>query len=508
MNQNFSRLLITISDILIVLISFLLANYLKPEGDITNYLKNYAFSLTLFHVIWLILSLLFNKFHISKDQPYHKFLLKIFQSNLLILGIALILMYGVRYLEISRFLVFGTVIIATGIEVIISFIIYTIKTTKEIELAESEILKFKSTTYTPTQIEITETGKQVPEHTYNYIIEESSEKVFNLIKKYFDLTSKENTILSTTTRFNVLKLDQNSLRGIANLKRINDIRYINKFFEAINTKLQDGGLVIGCVETKNMRKNRIFKKYFPGLNVIVYFFDYIVKRVFPKFKITKKLYFFLTRGQNRVLTKAETLGRLYSCGFEIIDEKKIDKLFYFVARKIKKPVYDPNPTYGPLVKLRRVGKNGKFIYVYKMRTMHPYSEYLQDYIYQKFSLKEGGKFKHDFRITTAGRIMRKFWIDELPMIINLLRGDMKIVGVRPLSKHYFSLYSKELQDKRTMTKPGLIPPFYVDNPKTLEEIQQSEIKYLERYLKHPFRTDISYFFKAFYNIIFRNRRSG
>ena len=127
---------------------------------------------------------------------------------------------------------------------------------------------------------------------------------------------------------------------------------------------------------------------------------------------------------------------------------------------------------------------------------------------QKFSLKEGGKFKHDFRVTTVGRIMRKFWLDELPMLINLIKGDMKIVGVRPLSKHYFSLYSKELQEKRTKFKPGLVPPFYADNPKTLEEIEASEMKYLEKYEKHPFRTDVSYFFKSFYNIIFKNKRSS
>ena len=39
---------------------------------------------------------------------------------------------------------------------------------------------------------------------------------------------------------------------------------------------------------------------------------------------------------------------------------------------------------------------------------------------------------------------------------------MKIVGVRPLSEHYFSLYDKDLQEKRIKVKPGFIPPFYVD----------------------------------------------
>jgi len=70
------------------------------------------------------------------------------------------------------------------------------------------------------------------------------------------------------------------------------------------------------------------------------------------------------------------------------------------------------------------------------------------------------------------------------------------------------LYSKELQEKRIKTKPGLIPPFYVDLPKTLEEIQASEFKYLNAYLKYPFLTDWKYFWVAVWNIIFKNARSA
>jgi lipopolysaccharide/colanic/teichoic acid biosynthesis glycosyltransferase len=140
--------------------------------------------------------------------------------------------------------------------------------------------------------------------------------------------------------------------------------------------------------------------------------------------------------------------------------------------------------------------------------MHPYAEYLQEYVYDKSDLQEGGKFKDDFRITTIGKIFRKFWIDELPMLINFFRREMKLVGVRPLSEHYFSLYSKELQEKRIKTKPGLIPPFYVDMPKTIEEIQASELKYIEAYEKHPCITDWKYFWKAVWNILFRKARSS
>jgi lipopolysaccharide/colanic/teichoic acid biosynthesis glycosyltransferase len=208
-----------------------------------------------------------------------------------------------------------------------------------------------------------------------------------------------------------------------------------------------------------------------------------------------------------VLSRAETYGRLYSCGFEILDTSEIGDVQYFVCRKIKRPVFDNNPTYGPFIKLKRHGKNGELFNVYKLRTMHAYSEYLQEYVYRMNDLQEGGKFKDDFRITTEGKFFRKFWLDELPMLVNLLKGEMKIVGVRPLSSHYFNLYSDELKEKRIKHKPGLIPPFYADLPKTLDEIMESEMRYLEACEKHPLITDVRYFFKAFNNIIFKKARS-
>ncbi len=129
-------------------------------------------------------------------------------------------------------------------------------------------------------------------------------------------------------------------------------------------------------------------------------------------------------------------------------------------------------------------------------------------MYVSISLTFSDKIKDDFRISPEGRVLRKFWIDELPMLVNILKGDMKIVGVRPLSPHFYSLYDKELQEKRIQNKPGFIPPFYVDLPKTMDEIMDSEKKYLDAYKKAPFKTDLKYFFLAFKNVLFRGARSN
>ncbi|RYZ96559.1 MAG: hypothetical protein EOP47_23630, partial [Sphingobacteriaceae bacterium] len=238
-----------------------------------------------------------------------------------------------------------------------------------------------------------------------------------------------------------------------------------------------------------------------------YIVDFILKRVFPKVPGLKKLYFLITNGRNRALSEIEIYGRLNCCGFTLVDSKLINNLLYFVAIKIKAPAYDHHATYGPLIRLNRVGQNGNIIRVYKLRTMFAYSEYLQETIYKQQSLQEGGKFKNDPRISTIGAIFRKCWLDELPMIYNMLTGEIKIVGVRPLSQHYYSLYPERVQQLRIKTKPGLIPPFYADMPKTLDEIVASEERYIHQYLKKPFQTDIKYFFKATYNILIKQARS-
>jgi lipopolysaccharide/colanic/teichoic acid biosynthesis glycosyltransferase len=105
--------------------------------------------------------------------------------------------------------------------------------------------------------------------------------------------------------------------------------------------------------------------------------------------------------------------------------------------------------------------------------------------------------------------MRRYWIDELPMILNLLKGEMKLVGVRPLSIQYFNLYNKDLQEKRVKFKPGLLPPFYADMPQTLDEIQESEMKYLrDCEAKGVMTTDFKYLFLILKNILIKKARSS
>ncbi len=417
-------------------------------------------------------------------------------------------MFALNVSGYSRLMFFGTVTICTVLELLLAnlyfFLIHTRDNRTDLYNPPPRAYEIRKANEAINFRDISLSNDIVREA----LVSECGDEAYKFISRFSNYEDQKTLFLATTTRFNIQFQPDNYFLHVVNLKRVNDIQYINKFFETVNRKLPFDGTFIGFAETKNQRKRRIMKKFPPVFNGIYYFFDFLLKRVFPKFKLTKGLYFLLTRGENRVLTRAEILGRLYSCGFAVIEEQNIDNLFYFVVKKVKEPAYDMNPTYGPFIKLHRVGKGGRIIKVYKLRTMHPFAEYLQEYVYMKNALQEGGKFKDDFRISTTGKIMRMFWLDELPMIFNVLKGDLKIVGVRPLSRQYFELYDEELRQKRIRYKPGLVPPFYVDMPKTLDEIQDSELRYLEAYEKHPWRTDWVYFWKAVGNIVLKKARSN
>ena len=114
----------------------------------------------------------------------------------------------------------------------------------------------------------------------------------------------------------------------------------------------------------------------------------------------------------------------------MLHEEIVHGEFYVIAAKVKEPVRDDKPSGGLLIRLKRKGKGGKIIGVYKFRTMYAYSEYLQPYIYKQAGLCSGGKIAGDYRVNAAGRFLRKTWLDELPMLINWMKGDLKLVGVR------------------------------------------------------------------------------
>ena len=330
----------------------------------------------------------------------------------------------------------------------------------------------------------------------------------NFIKERCQVEAPDVSIVETSSLV-ALEFIKGNPTCIVNLRPFNKHRYINQVLQLVNGKLEIGGKFICCVETLGTRNARLKAKYNWFFFSVIFIFEFLFHRVMPKLWGTKKLYFYLTKGQARIISKAEALGRLVSCGFDIVSFDREGGLMFIECVKVGEPLWNVKPSYGPIYKMPRLGKEGKMIGVYKFRTMYPYSEFLHDYILKINGYAETGKPKEDFRLTPWGKWMRKYWVDELPQLINVIKGEMKILGVRPVSMRYSQHIPEELRLLRFRHKPGCIPPYVALNRKgSKEDVMQAETEYLLMKEKHPYTTDTILFFKALFNILIRQKRSA
>lgn len=129
----------------------------------------------------------------------------------------------------------------------------------------------------------------------------------------------------------------------------------------------------------------------------------------------------------------------------------------------------------------RNGVNGKIFNMYKFRSMvHNAEELLEGLMEQNEQSGPAFKMKDDPRITKIGKFIRKTSIDELPQLINILKGDMSIVGPRPPIPREVAQYT-EHQMQRLLVKPGLTCYWQVGgrNEIGFDEWVELDIKYIE-----------------------------
>lgn len=132
----------------------------------------------------------------------------------------------------------------------------------------------------------------------------------------------------------------------------------------------------------------------------------------------------------------------------------------------------------------RVGKDGKDFSLYKFRTMKPESD-------KKGQLTVGAR---DARITAIGYFLRKFKLDELPQLFNVLIGDMSLVGPRPEVRKYVEMYTEE-QKKVLSVKPGITDYAsleYFDENRLLGESDNPEETYVREIMPEKLRLNMNY----------------
>lgn len=158
---------------------------------------------------------------------------------------------------------------------------------------------------------------------------------------------------------------------------------------------------------------------------------------------------------------------------------------------------------GPLVfKQKRVGKNGRYFYIYKFRSMYKDAEERKKELMDKNEMN-GLMFKmtDDPRITKVGKFIRKTSIDELPQFLNVLKGDMSLVGTRPPTVDEFKQYEGH-HKRRLSMKPGITGLWQVSGRSDIEdfeEVVKLDLQYIDNW---GIGQDFKILIKTFWVILF------
>lgn len=174
----------------------------------------------------------------------------------------------------------------------------------------------------------------------------------------------------------------------------------------------------------------------------------------------------------------------------------LSPVFLIISILIKKESEGP-----VFFKHKRIGKNGKEIYLYKFRSMVPNAEEL----IKKFTpeqmkeFKENFKLENDPRITKVGKWLRKTSLDELPQLINILKGELSIIGPRPVIAEELEKYGNN-KEKFLSVTPGLTG-YWAANGRsntTYEQRMQMELYYVDNI---SFKMDLKIFIKTILSVI-------
>lgn len=160
---------------------------------------------------------------------------------------------------------------------------------------------------------------------------------------------------------------------------------------------------------------------------------------------------------------------------------------------------------GPLFySQKRIGKNGKYFKLYKFRSMcKDADDKLARYLAQNEEIrkefKETQKLQNDPRITKLGNFLRKTSLDELPQMINILKGDMSFIGPRPIVDGEIDKYENN-KEKFLSVKPGLTGYWQVNgrSTTTYEERMKLELYYVDN---QSLWLDVKIFFKTFVTVL-------
>jgi Undecaprenyl-phosphate glucose phosphotransferase len=276
-----------------------------------------------------------------------------------------------------------------------------------------------------------------------------------------------------------------------NNKPLADCEYLGKIDNAVK-QLYEKSIELAFITIENEKYKRIYSliREAEGMNIEFMVVPDILELMTSRFNMMEigGIPFIQIKGIP-ISTWGKIIKRLFDIIFSILVLTIFSPLMLVISLIIK--LSSP----GPIFYIQeRVGLDGKSFYVFKFRTMKIDAEKATGPVWAS---------KNDGRVTRAGKFLRKTSIDELPQFINVIRGDMSVVGPRPERPHFVNQF-KDIVPKyldRHLLKTGITGWAQVNGLRgqaSIEERTKYDLYYIENW---SITMDIKIIFKTIYTII-------
>lgn len=199
---------------------------------------------------------------------------------------------------------------------------------------------------------------------------------------------------------------------------------------------------------------------------------------------------------NRILNESDKRYEKAKRLFDIVASIILLVVLFVPLALVALVIVIDSPGASPIYTQERLGLNGKPFKLYKFRSMVPDAEKQLDSLLSQNEMQGPAfKMKNDPRITRFGRFIRKCCVDELPQLINILKGEMSFVGPRPPLPREVAQYT-DYQKQRLSVIPGLTCYWQIKknrNDCSFDEWLELDLKYIE---ERSVKTDLTVFFKT------------
>jgi len=337
-----NKVLYIVFDILFVLSSIFLFSYIAPFME-DYYIKSKVFAVLMYFGVWILVSFLIGKYSIKKSDNYNDITIPIAICNITFFVVISTIIYFFNVTTYSRLFIFGTVLLASSLELVYGYIIFY-----KTKIAKNNIHNSKNDFNRAIDQfnfqHVTQSAVRISENHYKLIPEQSlysqslqgriNKNILELIQKYTDLNNDNTLILSTKNSFNVEIQPDKYFDCIINFSNSDQFSKLSRFYSSVFHKLKPDGYYIGCYQTVKQRKKIYFFKHSKIKANILLLADSLLNRIIFRSGPLSRLFYHIYKTKVPVKFIEEKHQNILSeLGYKMLEKKAINFTTYFVAKK-------------------------------------------------------------------------------------------------------------------------------------------------------------------------------